>query len=165
MGHGAIRQRNKCSSITFKRLAPIFCVSKSLFAPFIILPFVYSVHQWVGIMGKSKSMVDTFERLVEFWGVYEIPENVRLSYCPEFEVEFSRGEGKGIIPLVTFVKGGGGVVRIPLNKLLTDCLRNFKVCPDQYTPNIFRVVNSVVELNRRLDLSLAEHEINHVYSF
>ena len=111
-------------------------------------------------------MVDTFERLVEFRRVYEIPENVGLSYCPESEVEFLRGKGRGITPLVAFVVGGGGGrFIILLNKLLTDFLRNFKVCPNQCTPNVFRVVNSVVELNRRLGLSLTEHEINHVYSF
>lgn len=66
--------------------APIFCVSKSLFAPFILLLFVYSVHQRVGIMGKFKSMVDTPETLFEFRTVYEIPKDVGVSYCPESEV-------------------------------------------------------------------------------
>ena len=59
-------------------------------------------------MGKFKSMVDTLERLAEFRRMYEIPKNVRLSYCLESEVEFLRGEGRGIIPLVAFVERGGG---------------------------------------------------------
>lgn len=113
-------------------------------------------------MGKFKSMVDTPERLVEFKRPYEIPEDVEVSYCPESEVEFSRGEGRVIIPLVAFVKGE---VRIPMNRLLTNFLRHFKVFPDQCTPNVFRVVSNVNELNQRLGLNLIEHDINYVYSF
>lgn len=113
-------------------------------------------------MGKFKSMVDTLERLVEFKRPYEIPEDVEVSYCPESEVEFSRGEGRVIIPLVAFVKGE---VRIPMSRLLTNFLRHFKVFPDQCTPNVFRVVSNVNELNQRLGLNLIEHDINYVYSF
>ena len=61
-------------------------------------------------------MVDTFERLVEFRRVYEIPENVGLSYCPESEVEFLRGKGRGITPLVAFFWGGGGGCRNPFEQ-------------------------------------------------
>lgn len=113
-------------------------------------------------MGKFKSMVDTPERLVEFKRPYEIPEDVEVSYCPESEVEFSRGEGRVIIPLVAFVKGE---VRIPMSRLLTNFLRHFKVFSDQCTPNMFRVVSNVNELNQRLGLNLIEHDINYVYSF
>ena len=102
------------------------------------------------------------ERLTEFKRVYEIPKNVKVRYCPKSEVVFSRGEGRVIIPLETFVEGG---VRIPMSKLLTNFLTHFKVCPDQCTSNVFRVVSSVDELNRRLGLSLTEHDINYVYSF
>lgn len=113
-------------------------------------------------MGKFKSMVDTPERLVEFKRSYEIPEDVEVSYCPESEVEFSRGEGRVIVPLVAFVKGE---VRIPMSRLLTNFLRHFKVFPDQCTPNVFRVVSNVNKLNQRLGLNLIEHDINYVYSF
>lgn len=49
-----------------------------------------------------------------------------------------------------------------MSKLLTNFLRHFKICPDQYTLNIFRVVSSVVELSRRLKLNLTEHDINWI---
>ena len=107
-------------------------------------------------------MVDMPEILTEFKRVYGIPENVKVRYCPKSEVVFSRGEGRVIIPLVMFVEGG---VRIPMSKLLTNFLKHFKVFPDQCTSNVFRVVSSVDELNRRLGLSLTEHDINYVYSF
>ena len=131
----------------------------SLLLPFI---FIYSIYQSAGIMWKFKSMVDMPERLTEFKRVYGIPENVKVRYCPKSEVVFSRGEGRVIIPLVMFVEGG---VRIPMSKLLTNFLKHFKVFPDQCTSNVFRVVSSVDELNRRLGLSLTKHDINYVYSF
>ena len=85
-----------------------------------------------------------------------------MSYYPKSEVEFLRGEGRVIILLVAFVEGG---VRISMNKLSINYLRHFKVCPNQCTPNIFRVVSSVVEPNKRLDITLTKHEINYIYSF
>lgn len=106
-------------------------------------------------------MVDTLEGLVEFRRLYEIPNNMGVSCCPESKVDFRRGEGRVVIPLVAFIGG----VRIPMNYLSRNFLRHFKVCPDQCTPNIFRIISCVVELNKRLGLSLIEYDINFVYSF
>ena len=112
-------------------------------------------------MGKFKSMVETPGRLVEFKRVYRIPKDVEVRYSPESEVIFSRGEGRVIISLVAFVEG----IRIHMSRLLTNFLMHFKVCPNQCTPNAFRVVSCVDELNKRLGLSLTEHDINYIYSF
>ena len=95
-------------------------------------------------MGKFKSLVDT--RLVASRKVYGIPDDVGVSYCLDKEVDFRKGLETMIIPLVSFVEEG---VRIPISKLLTNFLRKFKICRDQCTPNIFRVVSSIGELNRR----------------
>ena len=64
--------------------------------------------------------------------------------------------------MVAFIEGR---VKIPMSALLTNFLRYFKVCPNQCTPNVFRVVGSVDELNKRLSLKLTEHDINYIYSF
>ena len=56
-------------------------------------------------------MVDTHERLAEFWRKYNFPDDVKVSYCPESEVILS----KGVIPPVAIVKGG---VRIPMTTSL-----------------------------------------------
>lgn len=61
-------------------------------------------------MGKFKSMADTYERSAEFRRKYNFPDDVKVSYCLEFEVILFRGEGKVVIPLVAIVKGG---VRTP----------------------------------------------------
>ena len=39
------------------------------------------------------------------------------------------------------------------------------LCLDQCTPNIFRQVSSVAELNKRFSLNLIKDDINFVYSF
>lgn len=52
-----------------------------------------------------------------------------------------------------------------MSDLSRNFLRRFKVCPDQCTPNMFRVISFIVELNRRLRLNLIEHDINFMYSF
>ena len=113
-------------------------------------------------LGEFKYLVDMLEELFGFRRAYEIPNDVGVSYCPESEVDFVKGEGKVVIPLVAFVEGE---VKIPMSNLLTNFLRHFNVCPDQCTPYTFRVVSSVAKLNRRLYLNLTEHDINYVYSF
>ena len=113
-------------------------------------------------MGEFKYLVDTLEGLSGFRRAYEIPDDVGVSYCPKVEVDFVKEKGKVVIPLVAFVEGE---VKIPMSNLLTNFLRHFNVCPDQCTPNTFRVVSSVAKLNRRLYLNLTENDINYVYSF
>ena len=102
-------------------------------------------------MVKFKSMVDNPERLAEF-----------RRYCSESKEILSKREGRVVIPLVAIIEGG---VRIPMSDLLTNFLHHFKVCPDQCTPNVFRIVSSVDTLNKRLKLKLIEHDINYTYSF
>lgn len=77
-------------------------------------------------------------------------------------MNFVKGEGIVVITLEAFVERGN---RILMSKLLTNFLRHFKLCPDQCTPNIFRVVSSIAELNGRLSLNLIGDDINFVCSF
>ena len=107
-------------------------------------------------------MVDTPENLGEFRRKYNFLDDVEVRYCSKSEVILSRREGRVIIPLIAIVEGG---VRIPMSDLLTNFLHHFKVCPDQCTPNIFRIVSSIDILNKRLKLKLTEHDINYIYSF
>lgn len=108
-------------------------------------------------------MVDSLERLVKFWRIYGILDDVGLSYCPESKVDFVMVEGRVVITLVAFAGGGG--VRIPMSKILTNFLKHFMLCPDQCTRNIFRQVNSVAKLNMRLSLNLIEDDINFFLEF
>ena len=107
-------------------------------------------------------MVDSPKSLKDFRRKYNFLDDVKVRYRPKSEAILSRGKGRVIIPLVAIVEGG---VRIPMSDLLTNFLRHFKVCLDQCTPNMFRIVNSVDTLNKKLKLKLTKHNINYVYSF
>ena len=107
-------------------------------------------------------MVDTFEKLAEFRRKYNFPEDVEVRYCSEDEAILSKGEDKVVLPLVAVVEGG---VRIPMCDLLTNFLHYFKVYPNQCILNVFRIISSVDNLNKRLRLNLTEHDINYMYSF
>ena len=52
-----------------------------------------------------------------------------------------------------------------MSDLFTNFLHHFKVCSDQCTPNVFRIVSSVDTLNKRLGLKFTKHDINFIYSF
>lgn len=97
-----------------------FLVNKSAIRSFLFFPLHFSCFSiCLGRkIGKFRSMVNALESLVEFRRLYEIPNNVGVSYCPESKVGFRRGEGRVIIPLVAFA----GRVRIPMS----DLSRNFE---------------------------------------
>uniref|UniRef100_A0A2N9I5E2 Transposase (putative) gypsy type domain-containing protein n=1 Tax=Fagus sylvatica TaxID=28930 RepID=A0A2N9I5E2_FAGSY len=73
-----------------------------------------------------------------------------------------RGHGK--IPpslrVVAIIEGG---VRFPIDPFLADFLDYFRISPTQISPNIFRIVNGVAELNRRLGFNLTVHDIVATY--
>ena len=108
-------------------------------------------------------MVDTPERLAEFRRKYNFLDGVEVSHCMDSEAILSKGEGKVVIRLVAIVEGGRG--RIPMSDLLTNFLCHFKVCPDQCTPNVFRIISNVDTLNKKLRSKLTKHDINYIYSF
>ena len=77
-----------------------------LVSPLPILHFLFPLHFldlpiYLGReMGKFKPMVDSPERLVEFKRAYGILDDIGVSYCPKLEVDFVKGEGRVVIPLV-----------------------------------------------------------------
>uniref|UniRef100_A0A2N9FNG4 Uncharacterized protein n=1 Tax=Fagus sylvatica TaxID=28930 RepID=A0A2N9FNG4_FAGSY len=77
---------------------------------------------------------------------YGVPDDVHLAY--RFWEDALTGEpGDLILPLVAVIEGG---VRFPIDPLLADFLDFFRISPSQISPNIFRIVNGVAELNRWL---------------
>ena len=62
--------------------------------------------------------------------------------------------------LVIVVERG---VRFPLHPLLRDCLWEWHLCPCQLTPNGFKIIIGVVQLNRILGISLGVSDIEDVY--
>ena len=52
-----------------------------------------------------------------------------------------------------------------MSDLLINFLCHLKVSPDQCTLNVFRIVNNVDTLNKKLRSKLTKHDINYIYSF
>ena len=59
-------------------------------------------------MSRFRSLVDTPKRLAIFRANYGIPNDVKVSYCPDDYVDFRRRIETVIIPLFAFIEGGGG---------------------------------------------------------
>ena len=57
-----------------------------------------------------------------------------------------------------------GGVRFPVDPLLLNTFRYYRLCPDQLPPNFYQVVSYVSRLNEIFDLQLDHHDINHMYS-
>ena len=64
---------------------------------------------------------------------------------------FDREVGEVIIPMIAFIEGG---MIIPMGRITKDYLCNYKLCPQQYAPNFFRILGAVDALNRHLGLGL-----------
>ncbi len=110
--------------------------------------------------GKLARYVNTPEAMERFRRHYGVPDDVHLAY--RFWEDALTGEpGDLILPLVAVIEGG---VRFPIDPLLADFLDYFRISPTQVSPNIFRIVMGVVELNCRLGLSLTVHDIIATYS-
>uniref|UniRef100_A0A2N9IPD9 Uncharacterized protein n=1 Tax=Fagus sylvatica TaxID=28930 RepID=A0A2N9IPD9_FAGSY len=109
--------------------------------------------------GKLARYVNTPEAMERFRRHYGVPDDVHLEY--RFWEDAIIGEpGDLIIPLVAIIEGG---VRFPIDPLLADFLDYFRISPTQINPNIFRIVNGVAELNRRLSFNLTVHDIIATY--
>uniref|UniRef100_A0A2N9FJ33 Uncharacterized protein n=1 Tax=Fagus sylvatica TaxID=28930 RepID=A0A2N9FJ33_FAGSY len=105
--------------------------------------------------GKLARYVNTPEAMEKFRRHYGVPDDVYLEY--RFWEDAITGEpGDLIIPVVAVIEGG---VRFPMDPLLADFLDYFRISPSQISPNIFRIVNGVAELNRRLGFNLTVHDI------
>uniref|UniRef100_A0A2N9GR11 Uncharacterized protein n=1 Tax=Fagus sylvatica TaxID=28930 RepID=A0A2N9GR11_FAGSY len=110
--------------------------------------------------GKLARYVNTPQAMAVFRRHYGVPDDVYLEY--RFWEDALTGEpGDLILPLVAIIEGG---VRFPIDPLLADFLDYFRLSPSQISPNIFRIVMGVVELNRWLGLNLTVHDIIATYT-
>ena len=110
--------------------------------------------------GKLARYVNTSQAMAVFRRHYGVLDDVHLEY--RFWENALTGEpGDLILPLVAIIEGG---VRFPIDPLIADFLDYFHLSPSQISPNIFRIVMGVVELNRRLGLNLIVHDIIATYT-
>ena len=111
-------------------------------------------------MGRFKYLVDSPALIKIFKDKYHIPQEVSLRYCSLEGLSFDREVGEVIIPMIAFIEGGMNLLK---GRITRDYLRNHRLCPQQYAPNIFRILGAVDTLNRHLGLGLTWHNVVHLY--
>ena len=62
--------------------------------------------------------------------------------------------------MIAFIEGG---MTFPIGRITRDYLINHRLCPYQCTPNMFRVIGYIDDLNEHLQLELTWHNIVHLY--
>ena len=100
--------------------------------------------------------------MVSFRAQYKIPPNVNLRYCEVGEWFKQRRKGEVMIPTIAFIEGG---MRIPMERVMRDYLRFYRLAPTQCVPNVFRILGCVDALNEKMGLGLTQHDVNWVYNF
>ena len=99
---------------------------------------------------KNPSLIEMFKEK------YHIPQEVSLRYCSPKGLAFDREVGEVTIPMIAFIDGG---MTLPMGRITRDYLRNHRLCPQQCTPNFFRILGAVDALNRHLGLGLTWHDL------
>ena len=94
-------------------------------------------------------LLDTAASLATFRQKFDILDDVEVAYCNESEIALHRGRDTAFFPLMAILEGG---VRFPVDPLLVNTLRYYRLCPDQLPPNFYRVVSYVSRLNHTFDL-------------
>ena len=110
--------------------------------------------------GKLAKYVNTPQAMVVFRRHYGVPDDVHLEYKFWKDTLICELEDL-ILPLVAIIEGS---VRFPMDPFLAQFLDYFNLSSNQISPNIFRIVVGIVELNCRLGLDLTMHDIIATYS-
>ena len=108
-------------------------------------------------MCRFANLIDTPEKSKSFKTKYGIPPNVFIEHYEVGEQYMKRPMGVMVISMIDFIKGG---MRIPIDKVMRDFLLFFRICPTQCSPSLFKVVNSVAWLNKKMGINLTHHDIN-----
>ena len=110
--------------------------------------------------GRLAKYVNTPEAMAIFRHHYSIPDDVHLEY-KYWEDVLPKESGDLVIPIVAIIEGG---IRFPMDPLLVDFLNYFNLSPTQISPNIFRIVMGILELNRQLGIDLTIYDIMATYT-
>ena len=94
-------------------------------------------------MGFSH-LLNTKASLVNFRVIYNVPEDVEVSYCHEGNITLERRPQVVFFPLMAILEGS---VRFTVDPLILRTLRFYGLSPEQLPPNFYRVVSCVSWLN------------------
>ena len=111
-------------------------------------------------MGRFKYLVDSPTLIEIFKDKYHIPQEVSLQYYSLEGLAFDREVEEVTISMIAFIEGG---MILPMGRITKDYLRNHRLCPQQCTPNFFRILGAVDALDRHLGLELTWHDVVHLY--
>ena len=112
-------------------------------------------------MGRFAYLVDSEGSIESFKAQYRIPPRVSIRYCKEGDWYTDRQKGEVVIPMIAFIEGG---MRIHMGTVTKDYLRAHRLAPTQCAPNMFRILGSVDDLNKKIGLNLTHHYVNWVYN-
>ena len=112
-------------------------------------------------MDRFAKLVDTPEGMATCREKYRIPNSVEFKHCELEEWSISNPLEAIVIPMIAFIEGG---MKILMGRVTRDFLINFRLCPTQCSPNLFRVLGSVDMLNQKIGNILSCHDINWVYN-
>ena len=98
-----------------------------------------------------------------FWAQYRIPNSVEFQHCEIGEwLVMNKPPRSIVIPMIAFIEGGMG---IPMGRVTRDYLMNYRLTPTQCSLNVFRVLECVDMLNRKMGTNLTWHDVNWVYDY
>ena len=87
-----------------------------------------------------------------FRALYHIPWGISLRYCSPSEWVTHRNEWEVVIPMIAFIEGG---MTLHMGSVTRDYLIANRLCPQQCTPNLFRVLGNVDTLNEQMGLNIS----------
>ena len=76
-------------------------------------------------------LLNTTASLAIFRQTFDIPDDVEVVYCQESKIILHRWEHIAFFPLMAILEGR---VRFPVDPLLLNTLRYYRLCPDQLPP-------------------------------
>ena len=112
-------------------------------------------------MGRFAKLVKTLEVMANFREKYRILDGVELKHCELGERLVSKPPEAIIIPMIAVIEGG---MQISMARVTRDFLINFRLCPTQCSPNLFRVLGSIDMINKKMETKFTCHDINWVYN-
>ena len=65
--------------------------------------------------------------------------------------------GSVVISIIAFIEDG---MEIPMGKVTTNFLINYRVSPTQCSPNLFRILSSVDLINKKMGINLTGNDVN-----
>ena len=111
-------------------------------------------------MGRFEHLVKNPALIEMFKEKYHIPQEVSIRYCSLEELAFDWKVGEVTVPRIAFIEGE---MTIPMGWITRDYLRSHRLCPQQCTPNFFRILGAVDALDRHLGLGLTWYNVVHLY--